>query len=225
MYYDEEQTGLGFLPAATEAGAAAGGPIGAAIGGIIDAVGAILGSGIIGPPSDQTSYVPPSNSALICVCFNDHIGNYCVGYDVTSQDSLAKAVANGNYIVDVYSYYSVFLTGSLDAGASPAAQRVIQDYAKNQGVSIQRAAESLLYLCGLTQHICPAGMTSLPSSMASAPQQSIPSPRPIPSPAPIPAPQSIPSPAPVSAAPDVTDGNAWLWVVLIGVGIYAMRKQ
>jgi hypothetical protein len=218
MMYETENTGLGFLPSDGGGDSGGGGDIiGGVIGGIVDAIGSIIGS--IGPPSDQTSYRPPADSASRCVCFADKIGTYCVAYDVTSQDSLAKAQANGNYLVDIYSYYSVFISGSLNNGASPAAQRVITDYAKNQGVSIQRAAESLLYLCGLRQIICQPGggappPTVRPPTVAPPTIPQLPQVQP-----PVIAPPTIQAPAPAA-----TGDNSLMWILLIVGGVVLIKK-
>ena len=122
-------------------------------GGIIGALAAI-GAGIasmfgFGGDDQATSYKPPADSATRFVSFSDKLGNEQVAYDATSAASLQQGIANGNRLEDIYSYYSAFITGNVNSGASSAAAEVIRNTAAAQGVSIQRAADIILKVVGL----------------------------------------------------------------------------
>lgn len=211
------------------------------VGGIIDLgsqiIGGILGNFGGGYDDQATTYRPPSDSATRYVCFNDRVGNYCVAYDATSSASLNKAVANGNRLDDVYSYYSVFLHGNTTSGCSPAASRVVGDYASKQNVSIQRAGEELCYICGLTQSVRPAIPGTTQMQQAATPTTtgapfvppSIPTPLTVPTiVSPLPVPQVAAPGTP--ATPTATDAtgatdNSWLYLLLLaGAVIFIARR-
>ncbi len=178
MIYDEQieyeaNDGLGFLGPAVAAGAA-GGPIGAAIGAAIAGIAALFGFGF-GGDDQATTYRPPPNSGEIFVSFSDQLGDEDVAYRVDSE-SLAEAARRGNRAEDIYSYYSAFISGNTRSGASEAAARVVEDAARNNGVSIPRAADLILKIAGIfriarprtaprpsvatgTQGQCPPGYT------------------------------------------------------------------
>lgn len=161
--WGEEHTGLGFLPAVAVAapviwpGIAA---IGAAIGGFF---ARMFGGG----GDDQaTQYRPPVDTAQQFVQFDDPHGAEVVAYEL-SPESLAEAARRGNRWEDIFSYYSAFISGNTQSGASPAARRVIEDAARKHGISISRAADWLLNTAGIRR----IAQAFLPSGQgATAPQ-------------------------------------------------------
>jgi hypothetical protein len=153
-----QSRGLGFLGPAVAAGSVAG-PIGAVVGAVVGGLATLFGFG--GGDDQATTYRPPANAAQLCVSFNDARGAENVAYDMSSA-GIARAIANGNRDVDLYSYYSAFASGRTDMGASPAARRVIEDAARNNGVSISRAADMILQVAGVARIACASGF--LPGS-------------------------------------------------------------
>jgi hypothetical protein len=141
-------SGLGFLAvaaAAPAAGPAAPLVIGASV--IGSAISKILG---FGPPSSATNYRPPANSKDIMVEFPAKGQN--IAFDM---NDIGTALARGNKEADLRSYYSAFLSGSVDAGASPAAKRAILDAVNKYGVSVRDIAETLLTQAGVRKIVSP----------------------------------------------------------------------
>lgn len=140
--------GLGFLAvaaAAPAAGPAAPIVIGASV--IGSAIAKVLG---FGPPSSSTNYRPPANSKDIMVEFPAKGIN--IAFDM---NDIGTALARGNKEADLRSYYSAFLSGSVDAGASAAAKRAILDAVRLYGVSVRDIAETLLTQAGVRKITSP----------------------------------------------------------------------
>jgi hypothetical protein len=156
-FYQEynEPDGLGFLPAVAAAPA-----IGPAIwAGIASIGGAIASFFGFGGDDQKTDYRAPANAAQQFVSFNDKYGSEQVAYDMGPQTQQITA-ANGNRWDDVNSYYSAFVSNSTSAGASSAARRVIEDVARQHGVSISRAADLVLQAAGavrIVNSLLPSG--------------------------------------------------------------------
>lgn len=161
---EDDQTGLGFLPGPGIAAAAGAGPVGWIAAGIGAAISAIFG---FGGDDQATDYRPPPNSGEVYVEFDDEHGDEEVSYDVSSA-SLAESRRRGNRDEDIFSYYSAFVSGSTHAGASSAARRVIEDAARNNGISIRRAADWILRTAGILRRSRPR---SRAASQSSQPQQ------------------------------------------------------
>lgn len=147
--------GMGFLPGPAIAPLIGAGPVGWVVAGIATAVSVL--SRLFGGRDDQaTTYRPPTNSAEQFVHFEDEHGNEYVAYDL-GPASIAEAARRGNRWEDIYSYYSAFLSGSTNAGASSAARRVIEDAARINNISIQRAADWILRTAGVTRIVIAPG--------------------------------------------------------------------
>lgn len=150
--------GLGFLPIIAAAPA-----IGPAIWAGISAIGGAIASLFgFGGDDQATDYRAPANASEQFVTFNDQYGNERVAYDMGPETQRITA-ANGNRWDDVNSYYSAFISNSTRAGASSAARRVIEDVARQRGVSISRAADLVLQAAGavrLVQQFLPSGQSS-----------------------------------------------------------------
>jgi len=151
---------MGFLAVAAAAPAAGpAAPIVLGAAAIGTALSKILG---IGPPSSGTNYRPPSNSQEVFVpsAFGDGAP---VAFDMRD---LGAAIRGGNKEVDLRSYYSAWISNSVDAGASPAAKRVIIDALKKYGGSVRSIAETLLSQAGVKRVSQPK---PVPGPMAPAP--------------------------------------------------------
>jgi hypothetical protein len=147
--------GLGFLPAVAAAPVIWPGlvSIGSAIG---SAIASIFG---FGKDDQKTDYRAPANAYQQFVQFNDKYGNEQVAYDMGPQTQQLTA-AKGNRWDDVNSYYSAFASNSTSAGASSAARRVIENVARQHGVSISRAADLVLQAAGavrIVHSLAPSG--------------------------------------------------------------------
>lgn len=149
-------TGLGLEPMDDGGDGGAG----AIIGAIIAGIGAIFG---FGGDDQSTRYRPPANSGETFVEFDDEHGFEEVAYEVSSA-SLAESRRRGNRDEDIFSYYSAFVSGSARAGASSAARRVVEDAARNNGISIRRAADWILRTAGILRRVRPRSRAPQPSS-------------------------------------------------------------
>lgn len=137
---DSVGDGMGLLPLVAAAPAAGpGAPIVLAVAGIGTAISKLFG---FGGDDQKTNYRPPSNSAQVPVS----VGGVNIAFDM---NDLRLAMARGNRAEDLYSYYSAFVSNSVDAGASQAAKKVILDTAARYGVSIAYAAASILTTAGV----------------------------------------------------------------------------
>jgi len=221
MSYPPQHTGLGIALIDDGGGDGGGGDIIGAIGAAIGAIASLFGGGY----DDQaTSYRPPANSATYFVHFDDNLGTEDIAYDATSPASLQIGINNGNRIEDIYSYYSVFVSGNVNSGASPAAARVVQDAARVNNVSLQRAADLVLKVVGIIRTV---------KSILTSPPPPAPRPSPAPYPAPSPYPQPLPLPPvygtpPIASAPQITPAGVsspWIWIVLIALGAYVIKKR
>lgn len=143
---DPSYSGLGFLPGPAIAASAGAGPVGWVIAGIATAASFL--SKLFGGGDDQaTSFRPPPNAKDYFIEFHDNLGDEYVSFDMGPETQRISA-ANGNRWDDMSSYYSAFISGSTRSGASSAARRVIEDVARQHGVSISRAADLVLQAAG-----------------------------------------------------------------------------
>ena len=146
LIFEGEHTGLGFLPGPAIAPLVGAGPVGWIAAGV--ATAASLLWSIFGGGDDQaTTYRAPGDAASRFVSFDDEYGQEQISYDMGSETQRITA-ANGNRWDDVSSYYSAFTSNSTRSGASEAARRVIEDVARQRGVSISRAADLVLQAAG-----------------------------------------------------------------------------
>ncbi len=215
-----QNSGLGYLDAWADSGDSGDGGEAGIIAGIIAGLASIFG---MGGDDQATSYKPPVDSAIRFISFNDKLGNEQVAYDATSAQSLQQGMANGNRLEDIYSYYSAFITGNVNSGASPAAAEVIRNTAAAQGVSIQRAADIILKVVGLIRQV-KAIFTSPPPQTQPRP---IPQP-PVYTPPPVYSPQPIPQPYPTPPTfPGAQAGasNDWLWLLAIAAAVIVARRK
>jgi hypothetical protein len=136
--------GMGFLPAVAAAPVIGPGVI-AGVSAIGGAIASFFG---FGGDDQQTNYRPPANTAQVQV----RIGNDLVSFDLTD---LRAANAAGNRTDDIFSYYSAFVSNSVDTGASKAAKKVILDAARIYGVSIAEAAAKVLEASRIRKIITP----------------------------------------------------------------------
>jgi hypothetical protein len=158
MYYNDDQQpeyfyseyyseGMGFLPGPAIAASAGAGPVGWVVAGVATAasfIGKLFGWGV---DDQKTSYRPPPNSKDYAILFDDKYGQEYVAYDMGAQTQQISA-ARGNRWDDMSSYYAAFISGNTNSGTSSAARRVIEDVARQHGVSISRAADLVLQAAG-----------------------------------------------------------------------------
>lgn len=159
----KEHGGLGFL--AVAAAAPAAGPAAPIVAGVAIAGSLLTKLFGFGPPSSGTSYRPPANSKDLAVQFPSKGVN--IAFDM---NDIGQALARGNKEADLRSYYSAFISGSVDAGASDAAKRVIVDAVNKYGVSVRDIAETLLTQAGVRKIVTPIQQPT-PAAAPTAPVQ------------------------------------------------------
>lgn len=150
--------GLGFLPvAAASAGVPVVGPFIAA-----GSVFASIFGGLFGRDDQKTNYRPPSNTKEIPV----EVGGQLISFDLSD---LSTSRRNGNRDDDIFSYYSAFVSGNANQ-ASEAARKVLENQARENGVSVREQAARILEYAGVRKIInnflpSEQGSSSAPGSL------------------------------------------------------------
>lgn len=130
--------GLGLAPiAAASAGIPGVGPFIAA--GSFFA--SIFGGLFRGRDDQKTNYRPPNNTKDIPV----EVGGQLISFDLSD---LSASRRNGNRDDDIFSYYSAFVSGDTNQ-ASEAARKVLQNQARENGVSVREQAARILEYAGV----------------------------------------------------------------------------
>jgi hypothetical protein len=153
--------GLGLAPVVAASAAVPGvGPFIAAGAGLLSFFGGLFG----GRDDQKTNYRPPGNTAEIGV----DVGGQIISFDLSD---LSTSRRNGNRDDDIFSYYSAFVSGNTSQ-ASDAARKVIENQARQNGVSIREQAARILEYAGvkkIVQSFLPSGQASGGSSPGSLP--------------------------------------------------------